>query len=245
MTQIPLKAQYNTEKDLAARGRGRAEQLPRRLDVSPDALREARILEVGCGYGEQCAALQDLYGADVTGIDPWSRIQQGPYAERNFYRNEDITTPAVLKLGQFGFICSYDVFEHVEQPRKALENVYALLQPGGRAHLKYNLHRGASASHLMKYLDFPWVHLIHDENEIRGMMLEKTGKERGPAWVNRLTYAHYLQYFSEIGFEQLKVWYSVVRMPADFYARHEQKLKAYPREDLERNFMHVTLQRPL
>lgn len=245
MSQITLKMQYNTDDDLARRGEGRARELARRLDVTPEQLSQASVLEVGCGYGEQCAALQDIYQARVVGIDPWPRIKQGPYAARDFYRNEDITAQDISKkMGPFDYICSYDVFEHIDKPRAALESVFSLLAPGGKAYLKYNLHRGASASHLMKYLDFPWVHLIHSEEEIRAMMRDKTGQDKGPAWVNRLTYAHYLQYFDEIGFKVLKVWYSRVKMPKDFYALHRDKLKCYPMEDLERNFMHATLQRP-
>lgn len=239
-----LKMQYNTDADLARRGVGRASQLARRLGVEEHALGGASILEVGCGYGEQCAALEDIFGAKVVGIDPWPRSYSGPYRNRTFYKQADVTADSVRELGRFDFVCSYDVMEHIEAPRRALENIFELLKPGGRAYLKYNLHRGASASHLMKYLNFPWIHLIHDEQTIRGMMKDKVGYEKGPAWVNRLTYAHYLHYLDEIGFMRLKTWYDIVSVPKDFMDEHRKKLKAYPKEDLERNFMHVVLERP-
>lgn len=229
---------------LQKRGEGRARTLPRRLGINRDLTSDERVIEIGCGFGETTAALRRLYACSSLGIDPWPRWRKGPYADNEeLYRELDITSPDARNLGTFDFAHSYDVWEHMRHPRSALERLYELLKPSGRAYMRFNLHRGASASHLMRYLDFPWVHLIHSDEEIRQMMREKWGLDRGAAWVNKLTYAHYLLYFSEIGFKTLRVWYDRRPMDPAFYKRYEKQLSPYPIEDLERNFMHVLLEK--
>lgn len=230
---------------LRKRGQGRAGELPRRLGLDPGTLRGKRILEIGCGFGESTVAVRDMYGADAVGIDPFPRFRRGPWADEALFRDLDVTAADPDELGRFDFIHSYTVWEHIERPKAALRKVHELLNEGGRAYLWYNLHRGASAAHLMHYLDFPWIHLIHTDQEIRGMMLERHGIDRGPSWVNKLTWAHYLQYFPALGFEVEAVWYDRFEMPTEFYRAHQAKLKPYPKEDLERNFMHARLLKPV
>lgn len=230
------------DQSLRSRGWGRARELPRRLGVDPERLRGARILEVGAGNGETTMAVRDMYGADVLGVEPFPRYLNNAWATEPVFMKADICD--VRGLDPFDFVHSYTVWEHIERPRRALERVYELMKRGGRAYLAYNLYRGATAAHLAAYIDIPWVHLLYSEQEIRAMMKERHGRDRGPSWVNKLTWAHYLAYFAEIGFEVTKVWYTLRKMDPDFYRQHEDKLKAYPIEDLERNFMHVTLVRP-
>ncbi len=232
------------EQSLLSRGwgRGRARELPRRLGVEPGRLHGARILEVGAGNGETTMAVREMYGADVLGVEPFPRYLNTTWATEPEFLKADICD--VDGLEPFEFVHSYTVWEHIERPRQALKKVYDLMKPGGRAYLVYNLYRGATAAHLSTYIDIPWVHLLRTEQEIRTMMKARHGRDRGPSWVNKLTWAHYLAYFAEIGFEVEKVWYTLRKMEPEFYRQHEAMLKAYPIEDLERNFMHVTLVRP-
>jgi SAM-dependent methyltransferase len=197
---------------------------------------------VGCGFGETTMAVREMYGAEVVGIEPYPRYLGMPWAAESVFVKADIVE--VQGVGPVDFVHSYTVWEHIERPRLALEKVFQLLKPGGRAYLAYNLYRGATAAHLHNYIDIPWVHLLHSEDEIRSMMKERHALDRGPSWVNKLTWAHYLAYFNEIGFKTHKVWYTLKRMDPAFYSKHEAKLKAYPMEDLERNFMHVMLEKP-
>jgi SAM-dependent methyltransferase len=230
------------DQSLRSRGAGRARELPRRLGVDPGRLRGSRILEVGCGNGETTMAVRDLYGADVMGVEPFPRYLNTAWAAEPIFLKADICD--VQGIAPFDFVHSYTVWEHIDRPKLALRKVHELLKPGGRAYLVYNLYRGATAAHLAAYIDIPWVHLLYTEEEIRAMMKARHGRDRGPSWVNKLTWAHYLAYFAEIGFAVEKVWYTLRRMEPEFYRQHEAKLKAYPIEDLERNFMHVTLRRP-
>lgn len=234
VTGMTERQQYD-KQSLIDRGIGRAQALPSRLGVEPEALRGKRILEIGCGFGEHCAAAREMFRAEVVGIDPWPRIDDGPFAGGDFFVQEDITAPSVRTLGEFDFIASYDVFEHVEQPEKGIENVARLLRPGGVAFLKYNLYRGRSATHIVHRTNAPWAQLLLSPEEIEARY------GIAPAWVNKLTYAHYLHYFARAGLSVEGEGYVWARIPDDFLQTHWEKLKAYPRDELDRDFMRVRL----
>jgi len=222
---------------LEERGKGRAQALAQRLGFPPERLVGKRFLEVGCGFGEHCAALREAYRADVVGIDPWPRIDDGPYAGADFFVREDVTNDSVLTLGTFDFIVSYDVLEHVEAPKAALANIAKLLKPKGRAFLKYNLYRGKNASHIVHLTNLPWGQLLHTPDEMESLFGHR------PAWVNKLTYAHYRQYLLELDFKIEAEGYVWAPIPEDFLRTHWEKLKAYPRDDLDRDFMLVRLRK--
>lgn len=95
-----------------------------------------RIIEIGCGMGNQIRHLLDR--ELVVGIDPSdstiSEIQQRFAGHSNFESFAlSITDPQVLKLARFGFDTAFslNVFEHIEDDDCALENTWALLQPNG------------------------------------------------------------------------------------------------------------------
>jgi SAM-dependent methyltransferase len=235
---------HQTYEERRAKGLKRASLLASRLGVKPEMLRGKRLLEIGCGYGADSVNVEEVYGANVIGIDPWPRWKRGPNRKRDIFHAVDIADPAVLNLGQFDYAFSQAVFEHVERPRVGLQNLFKLLKPGGRAFLKYNLYLGCSSSHLVKYIGLPWVQLTHSDAEVRALMLEKTGREQSCEFVNRASYAHYLRWFDDIGFKLLNCSYDVIKMSDEFYKQHYEKLKFYDRTDLETDFMLVLLERP-
>ncbi|MBC2778658.1 class I SAM-dependent methyltransferase [Parasphingopyxis marina] len=242
--ELKVKRQRYDDASLIERGEARAKNVVNKLKLDPETLRGKRFLEIGCGFGEFCAAIEDLFGAAAVGVDPTPRSLKGPFADRPFYKRIDITSDEALTLGQFDHAASFDVLEHVENPKRALENIFAMLKPGGTAFLKYNLHRGASASHLIHQTGVPWCHLVMSDEEIEALTLERTGEARKPAWVNKATYAHYLIWFEEIGFIRRKTHYVTYPMEPAFYEQHREKLERYPMDDLEKNFMVVTVEKP-
>lgn len=237
--------QTYSDSALMKRGAGRARELPRRLKISPEEMRNKRVLEVGCGFGEHICHVKDQYDCEVIGIDPWPRFKEGPFSDREYLREGDILSPDILNLGKFDYIASYDVLEHVEIPEMAVKNISSLLKPGGRAFLKFNLHRGASASHVVHLTEFPWCHLILTPSEIEDLVFHKHGYRRGPSWVNYATYAHYIEWFSKHGLLAEAIWYDRFRISDEFYQMHYSALKGYPRYELERNFMMATLSKPV
>lgn len=238
---------YDTAS-LAKRGVGRAVELPRRLGVEPAALHNARILEVGCGNGECTAAVIHVYEADAYGVDIYPRWKGGHYeglGSEGRLRLIDASGPEMAALKPFDFVHSYTVFEHLEKPRAALENIFKVLKPGGRAFLSFNLYLGASAGHLLGYLpDMPWIHLIHTEEEARAIMKKRYGIDRGFAWVNKWTDKDYLAVCREIGFRIEKYWYVKKAPDPEFYEAHKATLGKFSIIDLSKNFMNITLVRP-
>jgi len=244
MSKRPL---YDPES-LAKRAAGRVGQLPRRLAVEPEILDGARLLEVGSGNGECTAAAIEILNADAYGIDPFPRWVGGPYAslgEQGRLLKIDASEPELRALEPFDFVHSYTVFEHIERPREALENVFHVLKPGGRVFLSFNLHLGASAGHLADYLpDYPWIHLTHTDETARELMKERFGQDRGISWVNKLTDYDYKRICNEIGFKLLYTGYTFRYIEDAFYEKHVDKLGQYSKTDLSKNFMRMRLERP-
>lgn len=104
-----------------------------------------RILEVGSGIGTCCILMKALTGAEVVGIEPAPEsyfnlhdcindfIESNPelqYTPLNC-GGENVPYPDAA----FNFIYSFEVLEHVQDPRKVLEEIYRLLKPGGCAYI--------------------------------------------------------------------------------------------------------------
>jgi len=92
-----------------------------------------RMLEVGCGFGFILARLQDefeAFGIDVSqhAIEQCQRI-----APRSRCTVADIEQglPPDLPRGSFDLVLARYVLEHLRQPQRALQELAALLRPGG------------------------------------------------------------------------------------------------------------------
>lgn len=233
-----------SESSLLERGEERASALPRRLGLQEDDLKNAKVLEIGCGFGETSFALKQLFSSKVFGIDPWPRIDDGPFKDEFEVFRVSIDHMDSVHNGTFDIIHSYDVFEHIADPIGALEKVYGLLKEGGRAFLKFNLYRGAQASHV-DHLVFPWCHLLMSWEALKPIAKIKSNGVRCPDPVNKLSRVEYLYHMRKIGFlHNMPPWYARFKMSDEMYQSFEDDLKWYPREDLDLNFMMVSLFKP-
>lgn len=95
------------------------------------------VLEIGCGTG--CDLLQFAkHGADAVGIDitpehlRLAKERVGHLAE---VRQADATNLPFADAS-FDYVYSHGVLHHVEQPRRAVEELVRVLRPGGR----FNVH---------------------------------------------------------------------------------------------------------
>jgi len=236
---VPKPRSY-TRSAVVSAGEIRARQLRERFNLAGK-----RVLEVGCGRGEVLHALAgaldvEALGVDVNRYELWDEFA-GPSLS---FERLDVTAESYSHLGRFDFVFSIAVWEHIHHPHGALAAVHDLLGPGGRAYIVANLHRGPRASHRYREIYFPWPHLLFRPAVFR-QYYESLGRPpAGPAWVNRLTAAHYLLYFDLLGFEAEEVWYKVTPIDEAFYRRFEHLLGQYPRFDLERDFIHAVLRKP-
>ena len=91
----------------------------------------SRVLDVGCSTGNFGAALQDVKGCTVVGVD----INHADVAEASKKLSEarvhDIVSEGPANLGTFDVIVFADVLEHFAEPRAAMRVAHALLNEGG------------------------------------------------------------------------------------------------------------------
>jgi SAM-dependent methyltransferase len=96
-----------------------------------------RVLEIGCGTG--CDLLQFArHGAEATGIDitpehlRLARERVGQSAQVQEAEATDLPFPD----GSFDYVYSHGVLHHIKDARRAVEEVFRVLRPGGR----FNVH---------------------------------------------------------------------------------------------------------
>jgi SAM-dependent methyltransferase len=97
--------------------------------------REARILDLGCGYGEFCYFLQRNGYMNTRGVD-LSDEQLEVGRSLGVWNLECGDAAAVLaeSRGEFDFISAIDVLEHLPKNNvlELLARIYSALRPGGR-----------------------------------------------------------------------------------------------------------------
>jgi SAM-dependent methyltransferase len=91
--------------------------------------RPAKILDVGCGNGLFFAKLGQF--GDVCGIE----IDQSLIPSDSPYRNRISAEPlghSRYRDLRFDLITALDVVEHIEDDRQAVDDMFAMLRPGGK-----------------------------------------------------------------------------------------------------------------
>ncbi|MGI9093018.1 MAG: class I SAM-dependent methyltransferase [Mycobacteriales bacterium] len=224
---------------LLAQAESRLTGVTRKLDIQGK-----RVLEIGCGRGHVGRVLADRYGCNVVGVDitsydNWDEISDA----RLTLKVCDLATDDMDDLGTFDVIISFVVFEHVLHPFGMLTAVRKLLAPGGRTYISANLYRGAKASHRYREIFFPWPHLLFTDDVFKAYYKKHHGRANIPAWVNKMTFAHYRLYHSLAGLRPQELWLSRPFFDEPFYERFHDRLGRYPRFDLAHDFIYAILGR--
>ncbi|HEX3838477.1 MAG TPA: bifunctional 2-polyprenyl-6-hydroxyphenol methylase/3-demethylubiquinol 3-O-methyltransferase UbiG [Steroidobacteraceae bacterium] len=103
-------------------------------------LEGARVLDIGCGGGLLCEALQQL-GAQVTGIDlapamlDSARLHAAERGVAIDYRMLAAESLAHTEPASFDVITCMEMIEHVPDPASIVRSIATLLRPGGAAFL--------------------------------------------------------------------------------------------------------------
>ncbi len=218
----------------------------RLLDVHHSIdLSDRRVLELGCGGGFEVWYLSHHFGADAWGVDVSERRGWATLADdRTHFRCADLATDRSFETDFFDRVISFSVLEHVVHPYAVLRELFRIMKPGGLAWISANLHRGPRASHLYRELYFPFPHLLFSDDVIREYRAKHHDRPEGAAWVNRLTWSQYEDYFREIGFVIHALRYSETELDEPFYERFDDILGRYPRWDLTKDFFYTVLEKP-
>jgi SAM-dependent methyltransferase len=226
--------------DLAERAHRRLTSIHTRID-----LRNKTVLEVGCGSGVEVWHIAHVFDSDAWGIDNQPRRAWPALAgDRVHLIDGDISMGGDLRSGMFDRVVSNTVWEHLEHPRAAFRETFRVMRPGGLAWIRANLYRGPTASHRTRDIAFPFPHLLFGDEVIAEAMRRRGKPAAGAAWVNRLTWEQYERIILEEGFRILSLRFDRYPLDEAFYARFEDILGRYPRQDLERGFFTVILEKP-
>jgi 2-polyprenyl-6-hydroxyphenyl methylase/3-demethylubiquinone-9 3-methyltransferase len=103
-------------------------------------IKGARVLDIGCGGGLLCEALQEL-GGEVTGIDlapamlETARLHAAERGVGIDYRLIQAEALAAAEPASFDVITCMEMVEHVPDPSAIVAAIGKLLRPGGAAFL--------------------------------------------------------------------------------------------------------------
>ena len=152
------------------------------------AIRDKRILDLGCGYGGRTVGYAQEYRArEVIGVEPHLGVinKCREFASSlqatncRFLVNTQTSIP--IESECVDVVISYDVLEHVDNPVAMLEEVKRVLRPGGRCLLVFTPYFGAFSHHLNYITRLPGLHwvfrpqtLVNAVNEI----LDESAVER-------------------------------------------------------------------
>lgn len=133
------------------------------LDVR-SALADKAVLDFGSGYGGRTVEYARLGARFVWGVEPFESMvdRSNAYAHSRGVENVSfvLCTQDDIPLDDatFDVVLSYDVLEHVNDPRRSIAEIHRVLRPGGVAYLVFPVYWGALSHHLDYVTMVPGLH---------------------------------------------------------------------------------------
>ncbi len=160
--------------DLWRRATGRVDRL-----LALPGLREPgkAVLEAGCGDGMTGAVL-GCYGHTVTltDIEDWRDDRARGLA----FLRADLCAGLDLPAGAFDLVCSYNTFEHLADPARALAELIRVCRPGGLIHLKFGpLYASAWGLHAYQTLTMPYPQFLFSPAFVAGKVRQLGVRDLG------------------------------------------------------------------
>jgi ubiquinone/menaquinone biosynthesis C-methylase UbiE len=153
------------------RGLERADALQALL--SENKVDPGEILELGCGDGMVSGILQER-GNSCTAVDFYS----GGFDKRaqeegvKFYQMD--AADLEFKNNSFGFIFSYNAFEHFPKPDCVFEESLRVLKPGGYLYMEFSpLFMSPYGMHAYKSIPIPYCQHLFRESDMVQFIKEK------------------------------------------------------------------------
>ncbi len=133
------------------------------------------VLDVGCGHGTTCIYVASHGACQVVGIDIQEHLIEfaktklhTEYCElTNKVDFKVVTEPKQLGGQKFDIILSKDSFEHIENPKKYLQELEEYVADDGIIVIGFGpLWKSPYGGHIGFMTPFPWAHLLFPESVI-------------------------------------------------------------------------------
>lgn len=136
-----------------------------------DAIRGQRVLDIGCGVGEQVLGLAQhgalcAYGAEARPL--YAQTEQRA-SELGLSERVQFTQAPLRKLGEgaMDIVISQNSFEHFREPGVILADVHHVLKPGGKFYITFAPPwLNPFGVHHFFMIRLPWAHFIFSEKTI-------------------------------------------------------------------------------
>ncbi|TDS83113.1 class I SAM-dependent methyltransferase [Comamonas sp. JUb58] len=241
-------------------------------------VKQSRLLQFGCGDSVTDLGIVLRHGARsihcVDVMQGYRKLPEVALAQLGMARlpaalSYQTIQPGEVLAGQkplYDGIMSWSVFEHVnrEQVLPILRDLYQCLKPGGHFFLQIEpLYYSAYGSHLRRFSEVPWHHLLASEDELwaavqahrdaikadeADLALEDLGMEKYKRYIfdeylalNKLTADELVALVKQAGFAILREKRGDTEPTAPI---PEALLQRYPREVLVNNEIFLLMQRP-
>lgn len=205
------------------------------LSILGGGIRGLRVLNIGCGYGEEALSLRALGAAAVVGTnysDPKSLdylTTEGLQRVAHFVRQRlnhpepvetllaevSIACDDIAQSRQpdsaFDLLCSWQTLEHVEDLHAALRQMKRVLKPGAYMYHEYNPFFAVDGGHSMCTLDMPWGHVRLCAEDFERYLEEMRPEEQVTAiefyrhGLNRCTISDIENALNECGFQEVQM----------------------------------------
>ncbi|MFL5802215.1 MAG: class I SAM-dependent methyltransferase [Roseiflexaceae bacterium] len=122
-----------------------------------------RILDTGCGYGMMLTHSRLNYELDVYGVEPSKHDYEGRFEIAQLLLADNGLDPSLIQCGtgehmpfadsSFDIVYSFQVLEHVRDPRRVLMESWRVLKPGGVLYCNAPNYRTFWEGHY----NIPWI----------------------------------------------------------------------------------------
>jgi SAM-dependent methyltransferase len=121
-----------------------------------EMIRSKRVLDYGCGHGDQALAMKRAGAASVVGYDPYPKFPQS---------TPGVEFTAELPRETFDIVLSCSAFEHFAEPERELKTMRELT--AGLLVITWaEPWYSHSGSHMNFFTRIPWVNLLFPESSV-------------------------------------------------------------------------------
>jgi SAM-dependent methyltransferase len=131
-----------------------------------DTLKDKEVLDFGSGYGGRTVEYKLLGAKRVCGVEPFENpiLLSQKYAETRGVHGVEFKVCGHKEIPypdeSFDIVISFDVLEHVQDPRASVAEIRRVLRPGGMSFNVFPVYLGALSHHLNYIVNLPGLHWI-------------------------------------------------------------------------------------